>query len=409
MKAKIVIVGGGASGTSLALHAAKRCDPLREPVVLIEKERLGAGASGRASAIVHQGYGERVMAGMARDAVKVYTGMQSTTGRSVGYRRTGVLFLAGASDEARARLERDGRMQRDLAIDVRTVGAEEMRRIVPGIQVGDQATGAWQPEGGFVDPHRTIDTFATLARDKGAITRIGIKDPRVLVEGGHAVGVATSAGVFHAPNVVLATGPWTPGILAELGVQLPLRTVKVQELFLEMPRPEMSEEEELDSDGSPSEFETRFIPDPLERLPVAHPVLVDLESGFHARCEPARQRTRVGKTGFDGLEELECPEALDDEVDPDFSRWIREALAGRMPVYRDQEQVGAHTAWMTLTPDGRPVLGPIEAIPGLFLVAGFSGNDFQLSPSIGEGLAQMILEQPVSAFDPEFFSPARFG
>jgi len=41
-------------------------------------------------------------------------------------------------------------------------------------------------------------------------------------------------------------------------------------------------------------------------------------------------------------------------------------------------------------------------------VTGFSGNDFQLAPSIGEGLAQMILGQPISAIDPEFFSPDRF-
>ena len=88
MKAKILIVGGGAMGTCLALHAARRCDPLREPVILIEKDRLGAGSSGHTAAIVHQAYSDRVMAGMARDAVKIYARMKESTGRTVGYRRT---------------------------------------------------------------------------------------------------------------------------------------------------------------------------------------------------------------------------------------------------------------------------------------------------------------------------------
>jgi glycine/D-amino acid oxidase-like deaminating enzyme len=54
-------------GTCTALYAAKSCDALREPVVLVERDLLAAGASGRTSAIVHQGFADRTMAGMARD------------------------------------------------------------------------------------------------------------------------------------------------------------------------------------------------------------------------------------------------------------------------------------------------------------------------------------------------------
>ena len=86
----------------------------------------------------------------------------------------------------------------------------------------------------------------------------------------------------------------------------------------------------------------------------------------------------------------------------------RTTIGGRMPVYQGQEELGAHSSWVTLTPDERPIAGPIEEIEGLYVVTGFTGNDFQLSPSIGEGMAQMILGQPVSAIDPEFLSPARF-
>jgi glycine/D-amino acid oxidase-like deaminating enzyme len=408
VKAKILIVGGGASGTSLALHAASRTDPLREPVVLIEKGRLGSGSSGRSGAIVHQAYSDRVLAGMARDAVKSYASMRANTGRVVGYRQTGVLVLADTTDaDHLARFHEDAEMQRSIGIDARIVEAEEMRGIVPGLEVDDDAIGCFQPDGGFIDPERTINTFAKLARSAGAVTRTGVSDPRVLIEGGRAVGVQTDSGTFHAPNVVLATGAWTPRILESLGVTWPLRVMRTEEVFFEMPKVELPEEED-DGMGHEGGFETRFVPDPLETMPVAHPCVIDTRAGFHARCEPLQARTRVGRLGFDQLDEVTDPDQMSADVSGDFHDWARNALAGRLPVYRDMEGLGDSTATVTLTPDGLPIIGPVEEIPGLWVVTGFSGNDFHLAPSIGEGLAQMILGQPVSAFDPAFFSPERF-
>ncbi|MEM8711710.1 MAG: FAD-binding oxidoreductase [Planctomycetota bacterium] len=406
MKAKILIVGGGAMGSSVALSAAKRCDPLTEPVILIEKGSLGSGSSGRTGAVIHQGYSERALAGMARDALKVYAGMHTLVGRSVGYKRTGVLVVAGAEPDAIANLERDVAMQKDIGINVKLVGATEMRAICPGISVADDARGSFEPDGGYVEPKRTIDTIAALARSYGASTRTGVENPTVLVEDGRAVGVATSEGEFRAPNVVLATGPWTPVILKDLGVQMPLRVVRIEETFSEMPDPPALEDVE---EALHDDIETRFQPDPLDLMPAAHPVIFDSAKGLHLRCEPKAKRTRIGRIGFDGLPELDRPENLDEEVSDEFRNWALPHLIERMPVYKDMPERGNQAAWITLTPDQRPIVGPVKEIPGLYVVTGFSGNDFQLAPSIGEGLAQMILGQPVSAIDPEFFSPARFA
>jgi sarcosine oxidase subunit beta len=409
LKAKILIVGGGAMGTCVALHAARRCDPLREPVVLIEKDRLGSGSSGRNAAIVHQGYSDRGMAGMARDALKVYGGMKANTGRAVGYRNTGVLLLAGSDPERVAELKRDIATQQEIGIDVQEVrGSENLRAIMPGIEVEDDAVGAWQPDGGFVDPNRTIRSFASLARAAGASTRIGVSGPKVLVEDGRAVGVETSDGVFHAPNVVLATGPWTPSLLAELSVELPLRVARTQECFLSMPAPQEPEEEEDDAGFASSEFETRFIPDPLDQMPVAHPVLVDYGRRVHMRCEPGHLRTRVGRLGFENPDIIDHPDSLGGEVPQEVLEDLRLRAATRLPIYRDQKIMGGHTAWATLTPDGLPIVGEVAEIEGLYVVAGLTGNDFHLAPSIGEGMAQMIVGQPVSAFDPAAFAPGRF-
>ena len=138
LKAKILIVGGGAMGTCIALHAARKSDPLGEPVILIEKDRLGAGSSGRSGAIIHQQYSDRGLAGMARDALKVYSHFEQTTGRSLGYRATGVLVLAGPdNEELRAGLERDVEMQTAIGIDVRRLDTADIRSLVPGFEVED--------------------------------------------------------------------------------------------------------------------------------------------------------------------------------------------------------------------------------------------------------------------------------
>jgi len=408
LKAKILIVGGGAMGTCTALHAAKLCDAMREPVVLVERDSLASGASGRTSAIVHQDFADRTMASMARDAVKIYSDMRASTGRSLGYRRTGALILAGDSHEAITDLDANIETQRSLAINVTRVGAEEIRQLFPGIEVNDKAVGAWQPEGGFIDPARTISVFAALARESGATIRERSGSHELLLEGDRVVGVRTETDTYHCDHVVLATGAWTHTFLAQYGLEIPMRALKTCESFLSMPPVDGPEEDDIDLEGSPGDMETRFLTDPLDSAPVAHPVLIDLERDFQARCDPLHGRTRVEQLGLGDAEEIASPDGWSPEQSEEFGGWARKAISGRLPIYKDQEDLGTHSAWLTVSPDGVPVVGPVGAIRGLYIMTGFSGRDFHLAPSIGEGLAQMILGQPVSAFDPKVLSPDRF-
>lgn len=396
-------------GTCTALYAAKNSDALREPVVLIERDTLASGSSGRTSAIVHQGFADRTMAGMARDAVKVYSSIRPSTGRSLGYRRTGALILAGNDPDAIAELDTSIEVQRSLAIDVTRVGADEMRQLFPAIDVGDDAVGAWQPEGGFIDPARTISVFASLARENGATIREHSGSHKLLLDAGRVVGVETETDTYYSENVVLATGAWTHTFLSDYGVNIPMRAFKTRESFLSMPSVEGAEEDDLDMEASQLDMETRFVVDPLDSAPVAHPVLIDLERDFQARCDPLRCRTRVEQLGLANAEEIESPDGWTSEESEEFGGWARAAISGRLPIYKDQEDLGTHSAWLTVSPDGVPVVGPVESIPGLYIMTGFSGRDFHLAPSIGEGLAQMILGQPVSAFDPKALSPGRFA
>jgi glycine/D-amino acid oxidase-like deaminating enzyme len=407
MRAKVLIVGGGIMGVSIALRCARRTrDPNRDPVVLLERRFLGAGSSGRSGAILRQCYKDEELARMARDSLREYAGFEGRTGLALGFRRTGVLTLAGPGEsEWSQRLRAIAAMLQQLAIESELVGAARLRALVPGIQVGEGTIAVWEPGGGFVDPNQTLSSFVTLARASGAVTRLGVELTEILVEGGRVRGARTSEGEYRAEQVVIVAGPWSRALLERIGVRLPLRVVRPENHFLSVP--EMAAGEP----AAARPFSLEDLREPAAEVrPVRglHPVLIDLEHGFYARCDPARARTRVGRVDYDADEELHDPDALREEVSPELQRWSRAALARRMPEYGKRPDAGSIAAWYTLTPDAQALIGPVPGIAGLFVVTGFSGHGFKLGPSVGEGVAQMLAGEPVTAFDPAFFAPARF-
>lgn len=408
MRAKILIVGGGIMGVSTALKCAQRtADPNREPVVLLERQHLGAGSSGRSGAILRQHYHDAPVARMARDSLREYASFEARTGLPLGFHRTGVLTLAGPSQaDWCQRVRENVAMLRDLGIDTELVDAARMRALVPGIQVADGAVGAWEPGGGFVDPNRTLESFAKLARSHGAVTRLGVELTGIRVANGRVLGARTSEGDYDAEQVVVVAGPWTRALFAELGIAFPLKVVRPENHYLAVPEMRGEEaDESAERRSSWTEEERREAPRAIRGL---HPVLIDLEHGFYARCDPAHARTRVGHVDYDVDHELVDPDTLDETVSAELQRWTRASLAKRLPPYADRPDAGSIAAWYTLTPDAQALIGPVPGIAGLYIVSGFSGHGFKLGPSVGEGVAQMLFGEPVTALDPAFFTPTRF-
>src|SRR5260221_10763765 len=116
-----------------------------------------------------------------------------------------------------ALIERNVVMQTRSGIDPRRVDAGEMRRLVPGISVRDGSVGAFEPGGGGVDPVATVEAFAALAREKGAITLVGTAATGFLRRDGRVVGVTTDREPIEAERVVVAAGPWARRLLLRPG------------------------------------------------------------------------------------------------------------------------------------------------------------------------------------------------
>lgn len=420
MRAKVVIVGGGIMGTAIAVELARVLDPLRDPIVLFERSHVGAGSTGRSGAILRTHYADRAVAAMARDSLRSYASFEARSGRAIGFRRCGCLTLAGpAQRDWIARIERSVAMQRELGIRTEILRSEALRALLPGIEVASGTLGAWEPDSGFVDPVRTVEAFAALARVYGATTRIGVEVSEILVRGGRAIGVRTPAGDVDAESVVAVAGPWSGGLLARAGVDLPLKILRPENHFLAI------RGKPIDAIGGPA-LEDPASHAPMDRGPCGeawsawtdetreesvrglHPVLIDLEHGFYCRCDPDRRAARVGAIEYARDAELATPEPFAEEIDDATKLWARTALARRVPEYADAPDAGSIAGWYTLTPDAQAVIGPAPGVAGLLVVTGFSGHGFKLAPSVGEGVRQMVLGEPVSAFDAGFFSPARF-
>lgn len=388
MSARIAIVGGGVMGLSCALHLAQGGLFRPGEVVLYERSQLGAGSSGRSGAILRCHYADRPVAEMARDSLAWYAAFEKHYGSDIGYTRCGVATIAGAAQaDWRERVAANTRMLRSIGVQAELVDGRRLRELVPGCSIEDGALACWEAHGSFVDPRATLNALGAAASARGVELRVLEPAARLWLEGGRLRGLEFGSGKsarrVEAARVLIAAGPWSKALFDAAGIELPLSVVRPEQIFVRMLEPPAG-----------------------ARVP--HPVLIDLAAGFYTRCEPGLGRTRASYIDYARDRAVPDPDHLDEVIDAATVRDVRGLLETRLPAYASSPDAGWQAAWYTLTPDAQPLLGALEECPGLHVATGFSGHGFKLAPSVGAGLAQLLTDQPCTAFDAPFFRPRRF-
>ena len=218
---KIIIIGGGAVGLSVAYHLGKRGSA---EVELLERNRLTSGTSWHAAGIVGPLRATAAMTRIAAHALALFPQLESETGMSTGYRRTGGYWLA-RRDERMDELRRIAAVGRHMGLTPTIVAPHEVD--VPQLDLRNHVGALMVPEDANVNPVDLCMAYARAARNRGVTIREGAEVSRIVTRNGRVTGVVMADGsVSEADCVVLCAGAWSKRLADEAGVALPLQAVE---------------------------------------------------------------------------------------------------------------------------------------------------------------------------------------
>ncbi|MFI6396585.1 NAD(P)/FAD-dependent oxidoreductase [Rhodococcus coprophilus] len=373
--ARVVIVGGGLEGLATAWSLAERGEA---DVLVLERNTLCSGMTAKSSGIVRCHYGVRSLAAMAWHGVQVFSSAEEIFGTDIGFRQTGYIVGVGANNVAP--LDANTEMHRQLGVPVEALEADEVAHLWPGIALDDFEAFAYEPLGGHGDAYMTGMAYASKARRLGVRIRQSTEVASLLQrENGEVYGVLLADGSeIHADTVVIATGAWSPTLGATAGIDIPVRVQR----------------------------ESILLVDQGVRTPDV-PTFSDLVNLQYIRREPNGDLL-VGNSDHSEPEWAD-PDTYSNRADDDVVSTAIGKLDRLLPHMPDPRLSSSYAGCYDVTPDYNPVIGP-SPVPGLFLLVGFSGHGYKISPAVGRLAADLLLDGISSdpAVDGDDFRFSRF-
>ncbi|MBB5158615.1 NAD(P)/FAD-dependent oxidoreductase [Saccharopolyspora phatthalungensis] len=352
---RVVIIGGGIVGASIAYNLSIRG---YRDVTVIERNLVGEGATARATGGIRHQFSARVNIELVQRSMPFWTEFEERTGSRLQFRRHGYLFLI--SDPAvfgtfRANAE----LQKSLGVQVEILDPAHVSGVFPGIRTDDLVGATYTPGDGSASPADAVAGYLRAARANGTNVHqqshfIGLRTDRY----GAVQAVQTSDGIVEAEQVIIAAGPQSRTVGRQCGVDIPVFPHSRQ----------------------------AFTTAPIEALNGSMPLTVDMATGAYVHPEAN------GATAVIGGNDRDVPSSEVAQVDWSRVSGLAEALSNRFPVLENLEIVRGWAGLREMTPDDHAIVGPVDAVPGLWVAAGFSGHGFMQSPAVGEALAQWLLD-----------------
>jgi 4-methylaminobutanoate oxidase (formaldehyde-forming) len=363
-RARVVVVGGGVIGASVAYHLAAAG---WSDVVLLERDRLTSGTTWHAAGLmVTFGSLSETSTEMRRYTRDLYARLEAETGQATGLKQVGFVQVTPDPD----RLEEYRRVaafNRLCGVDVHEISPGEVKELFPLARTDDLLAGFYVAEDGRANPVDVTMALSRGARLRGATIIEGVPATGVLTRGGAAVGVRTEHGDIEAEYVVNCAGMWARQFGELAGVAIPLQAAEHYYLVTE----------------------------PIDGMDGSLPVLEDPSSYGYFREEGAGLMI--------GLFEAVCAPWRVDRVPESFSfgaippDWDRvapylEKAMSRVPVSLD---AGVRTFFCgpeSFTPDLAPVFGEAPELRNYFVAAGLNSVGILTGGGIGRALAHWIVE-----------------
>lgn len=368
--ADAVVIGAGVMGTSTALQLVRRGV---KRVVVLEKQTVAAGSSGKSSALVRMHYTFLPEALLALASLSWFQEWRERVGGSCGFTRTG--FARLVTPEKTALLRHNVARLQSVGIRTELITGKALRELDPGVESRDVEVAAYEPDSGYADGYATAHAFMDAARRGGAMLQQGVAVTGLQVRGDQIQGVETSLGPISTPLVIATAGPWSGPLLKRVGIDLPLVPSRHQIMLLERPAD---------------------VPASLTYIAAG---------SLYFRPDSAGM-TLVGYgPGEDGVD----PDNYRDSVDDDIKASGSVALAQRYPALERAGMRRGYAGCYTVTPDGKMIVDRAPGIAGLYIGAGFSGTGFKISPAVGIALAELATQGEATSVDVRAFSAQRFA
>ncbi len=366
--ARVVIVGGGVIGLSIAAHLTRLGET---DLLVLEKENLlGSGSSAASAGGLRQQFAEEVNVLYAMEGVRQIRRLPEETEFDPEFKEHGYLLLAGTPERAED-LARQVELQNRLGLPSEMLGVAEIAHRFGVLRTDDLCGAAFCATDGYCDPHAIVMAFADTVRKSGGRIVTGVEVTGFSGDGNRITGVRTSQGPVDAEFTVIAAGPHGGEVARRADLTLPLTPCRRQ-IFCTHP------------------FD--FPPD--------LPLVIDLDHPFYFRPEGGG----VILSAAEIEETRDFNLKLSETGLPDLVERAVHRCPSLLPATISRGWAGIRT----LTPDGLAILGDAPGRPGLLLAVGMSGHGITHAPAVGLALAERIVHGESRTLPLEPFRADRF-
>lgn len=354
--AKIVIVGGGIVGCSVAYHLGKMGI---SDVLLLERGKLSSGSTWHAAGLVGQLRTNANVTQLLGYSVALYDRLEAETGLATGWKMNGGLRLA-CNAERWTEVKRQATTAHSFGLEMHLLSPYEAQNLFPLMNVDDVVGAAFLPTDGQASPSDIVQALARGARSAGVTIREDAPVTTIRVENGRVRGVATADGFVSCEKLVIACGQWSRELGRKAGVNIPLASVQHHYAITER----------------------------IEGVTPTLPTIRDPDRLTYYKEE-------VGGLIVGGYEPNPVPWAengLPDDfhfqlLDPDWDHFapVLELALTRVPALEHAGIKKLINGPESFTPDGNFILSEAPEVRGIFVAAGF--NAFGIASGGGAGMA----------------------
>ena len=365
-KARVVIIGGGVVGCSVAYHLAKLG---WSDVVLLERKQLTSGTTWHAAGLIGQLRASKNMTKLARYSAELYTGLEAETGVATGFRQVGSISAA-LTDERLEELHRQAGMARAFGVPVEELTPDDIKARYEHINLDGVTGGVWLPTDGQADPANIALALAKGARQMGAKVQERVRVSGIARVGRRVTGVdwvsddGKEQGHIEAEMIVNCAGMWGHEVGRMAGINVPLHACEHFYIVTEAIKG-------------------------LSQMPV-----------LRVPDECAYYKEDAGKMLLGAFEPTSKPWGMDgipdsfefDQLPEDFDHFepILEAACHRLPMLAE---AGIHTFFNgpeAFTPDDAYHLGLAPEMDNVWVAAGFNSIGIQSAGGAGHALSQWM-------------------